>query len=181
MFFTYPPFVTMMVCEKKSFCPVEILNIFDNEKVVQQKKFIEDTSCRILPIQTLKIIKAVAIVLTGLCLITKAIIDCMKRAKAPSDPENIELEELGSHPQSDPLPPFQNTRRLRQFTLVFLVLTTIVIRVVYASLFWNGNLYLAYCLSFVHTLIIPCSTLLLEKRILRFSCSIFIDLFSIFM
>ena len=135
IFFTYPPFVTMMVCEKKSFCPDEVLNFFDNQERDQPKKIIEDISCRILPIKVLKMIKGIAVVLTGLCLITKAIIGCIKRAKSPSDPENIELEELGSYPQSDHLPPFQNTRRLRQPTLVFLVLTTIVIRVVYASLF----------------------------------------------
>ena len=172
IFFSYPLFVTMMVCEEKSFCPDEVLNIYDNQKTVQQQKIIEDTSCRALPVTAVHLIRAVAAVFTCLCVITKAIIDC---TKTKSVPENIELEELRCNPQSAPLPPFQNTRRLHQSTLMILVLTTIVLGTVHAVVFYNGNLFVSFCMAYALTLIVPSLTMVLERRILCFSLSLLFE------
>ena len=171
---SYPLFVTMMVCEKKAFCPEEIEQMYNpHRESVDFEKIFDDISCRLPAISLIKLIKVFAVILTTLCIIAKATCGFIEKFRTSNEPENTDME-LHHLSQSAPLPPFQNTRRLHQSTIIVLLLLSLVIGVVHIAVLYTRNIFLSLCVSLALTVFVPIITILLEKRILHFCLTFFL-------
>ena len=173
LFVTYPLFINVMTCDKQSFCPDIISSLFDpKEKNIAIEKIFDYLACRVKAFTVIYYIKMTALVLSCLCMLIKSIIDCIKKAMVSSQPETIELQNV----QSAPLPPFQNTLRIGQSTLMIIILLSGFVSSVHAAVAFTGNFYMTVFVSLVLSLFVPLVTIFLEKRILRFCLSELIEL-----
>ena len=160
IFFSYPLFINMMTCDKESFCPDIVASIFDpRSKSFAMERIFEYLSCRVIAFEIIYFIKSSALIMTSLCLMINWC--CVDRIKKP---ETIEL----ANPQSAPLPPFQNSLRLHQLTLVVIVLLSGIVSSTHAAVVYTGNLFMSLFVSLLFTLLVPLVTILLEKRILSY-------------
>ena len=172
--FMYPIFINMMTCDKKSFCPEIISSIFNpHKKNIALEKIFNYLSCRVIAFKMIYYFKFSALILTSLCITIRSILDCIKKANIFRELETIELQTG----QSAPLPPFQNSLRLRQSTMVIIILLSGLVSSVHAAVVFTGNLYMTVFVSLVLTIPVPLVTILLEKPILRFCLSDLVDLF----
>ena len=177
IFFSYPLFITIMVCDKSSFCPSEYVGIFDPNKKSTDFKSIyrQDFACRLISHRVLIFIKLAALIIAILCITIKPIIEWIKRSVTSVELENQELVDMYPPLQSAPLPSTQDTLRLRQSTLLTIIFLTVLVSAVNALVMLTRNIILSLCVNLVLTLIIPLTTLLLEKSILSFCLSSFIN------
>ena len=174
---SYPLFVTMMVCEKKAFCPDQIVKMYNPDTTsIDFDKLHDDISCRNLSMMVLGFINSFAVIFTIICIITKTTYVFIKQFKASSEPNDTEIEmhQLPQSANSAPLPPFTNTNRLHQSTIVVLIFLSFAISLTHIVAIHTKDLPLSLCVTLALTLLTLLLPILIEKRILCFCFSLFL-------
>ena len=172
--FCYINFINIMVCDRDSICPNEIKHSYSSLLLDTSGKHthmlnntVNAIACRYISEWVYIPLSLLTVLLSTVAFLFREAWELVKRANPAAN--DFEMDVSPNSQNNAPLPPFQNSQRLRPVSLLITVYGTVhiaYITILAVSLFedvFHGNV-----LSLIMTTCIPMLWMLLEKNILKF-------------